>query len=740
MPTYGTLCRTHAEYDAELFEELELLYEGGYAILRDAKKILRRGSDEHPNLHEERCANASYIPYLGQIVDQLTSWLFTDEIQVQPAADAADPNTPGELPDEEFYGAFASDADRTGLSFADMLRAAVPRALLLRRALIGVDLPRIDPVEAETFRSAADERIAGADRAYLYDVPAEQLINWDKRDDGTLKWAVLRSKTQPQAGPLDPAETVVDEFRIWTLDGPEGTARWEVYRVEYPPGEPPQAKDDVPLVDGGETPFTRIPIIELELPKGLWVGNKIGPLCREHFRERSRLMSSEAKSLDEIPVIKQGPEIGGVGAAMPSDLQQNPNRGISAAQSWKQKGYTVLGAGDEFDFKGPSGIAFTLKNQQLGELKDEIFRVVHLMAASVSNNKSAALGRSGLAKQEDKADTAIVLTALGSYVLRFGIRLYDTVAQGRGDDVVWGAKGLSEYAAEDRATLIQEASQLDTVDIPSPTWKAAYKTEVALKLTPGLRPEEQATVRAEIKDGTEHENDLRALMRGAGAPGAGDDSRLPPGAPPPGVGVPGGKSPGDGSATASGAPAAPQPGGATADGKVSQNQAAKDAGTPAPGAVGAVGPSGQPLLPETAHHQDGRHIDSAVVYNLLADDYAAADIEWVRTVPWSGPVEAPLVTIDSSKMDRWQAAQPGKDADLVAAFAAKLKAGEQLKPVVLVNNPSTDQKLIVVDGHHRFLAYQQMGMPPVAYVGDVGSDDGPWSSLHDSKTGASQQK
>lgn len=531
MPRYSLLKRQHAEYDAELYNELELLYEGGYAIIRQAATILRRGVDEPPALHKERCENASYIPYLGQIVDQLTSWLFTDPLQIVPAADAENPDTPGELPDAAFYGMFASDADRAGTSFADMLRQSVSCALLKRRAIIGVDCPKVDPETAETFRSAADEKSAGADRAYLYDVPVEQLINWGKNADKSFAWAVINTLSQPQAGPLEPSDTIVEEFKCWTMTA-AGTAHWDLYRIEYAPDKPPADDADVLLADEGETRFRSIPLAQVELPKGLWVGNKIGPLAREHFRERSRLMSSEAKSLDEIPLIQLGPEIGAIGGAVPSERQENPGRGDETAAGWKRRGYAVLGTGDSMKFIGPSGVAFALKNQQLGELKDEIFRVVHLMAASVSNNKSAALGRSGLAKQEDKNDTAIVLEAVGAFFRKLGLDLHALVSEARTDKVVWQAKGLANYESIDREQLLAEAMAVDTIDIPSPTWKIAYKSQIAMLLAEGLPPETQAAIRAEIVEGVGHEEDLRCLMRDARV----DRIKNPP--PPPPVGVP----------------------------------------------------------------------------------------------------------------------------------------------------------------------------------------------------------
>lgn len=57
------------------------------------------------------------------------------------------------------------------------------------------------------------------------------------------------------------------------------------------------------------------------------------------------------------------------------------------------------------------------------------------------------------------------------------------------------------------------------------------------------------------------------------------------------------------------------------------------------------------------------------------------------------------------------------------------------KPIVLVNNPSNDNKMEIVDGHHRALAALQNGTPIAAYIGHVGSDRGPWDKLHSKQVG-----
>ena len=135
--------------------------------------------------------------------------------------------------------------------------------------------------------------------------------------------------------------------------------------------------------------------------------------------------------------------------------------------------------------------------------------------------------------------------------------------------------------------------------------------------------------------------------------------------------------------------------------------------------------------------QSGEHIDSQVVYDQLAEDYQEKDIQFVLHIPWVGPQEVPLTSIDFSNKDNWQASQPA-DQEHVAMFADKMANDNYSKPIILVNNPSNDNKMMVVDGHHRALAALQNGQPVVAYIGQVGSTKGPWDKLHSKQVGSTQ--
>jgi hypothetical protein len=121
------------------------------------------------------------------------------------------------------------------------------------------------------------------------------------------------------------------------------------------------------------------------------------------------------------------------------------------------------------------------------------------------------------------------------------------------------------------------------------------------------------------------------------------------------------------------------------------------------------------------------------VYRQLAEDFPEDAIAWVRAASWTGPQDVPLVSIDYSNRDEWKASQ---EPERVQFFVEKIKAGDK-KPIVLVNEPN-NRKAIIVDGHHRALAYEKLGMPAYAYVADVGNVTGPWDVLHDSQKDTSK--
>jgi hypothetical protein len=503
-------------YDEKVWKQLDDLYQGGYQMLENAAKYLPRQIGETPERYMERLQLVAYIGYFGGIVDYYAAALFSRQLVVTAAKDDG---ALADLPDPEVYAEFTRDADLKARSFSEVLKDALTTALVKQKGLIAIDFPSTEGIEIAT---RADEERLGVGRPYAFELAPEELIDWEydevirRRIEiadgaevdvefGTFRFAVLRRVVCRRESPEGARGKPFEEFKIWRVE-PDGLASWALYRT--PPRGPDEAELDpnaeVPLVDAGRTSFREIPIVELRMPANLWIGNVIGPLNLEHYQRRSALVSSQQKSLFEMPVVKLGPEIGGVGMEMPAERAQNPARGDDPRAQFQRKGYVVIGERDDLSFVGPTGSVYTIVDTQLDKLVDEIHRVTHRMAASISST-ATALARSGASKAADLEETVIVLKAYAAIAKDAALRVFDVISDAREEDVHWSAHGLDNFEAYDREGVVAEALQLDAVQVPSKTFAIEYKIRTALALLPGLSPETQATIKDEIAKATPDE-------------------------------------------------------------------------------------------------------------------------------------------------------------------------------------------------------------------------------------------
>jgi hypothetical protein len=121
------------------------------------------------------------------------------------------------------------------------------------------------------------------------------------------------------------------------------------------------------------------------------------------------------------------------------------------------------------------------------------------------------------------------------------------------------------------------------------------------------------------------------------------------------------------------------------------------------------------------------------IFSQLSEDFPPKSIEWVLAAQWRGPTQVPLDQIDFTNRHLWVASSPEEQAH-VDEFVEQIEREEMTKPVILVNE-GNDSKFMIIDGHHRVLAYEKAGRPVVAFVGDVGGVAGPWRDMHASQRG-----
>lgn len=539
--SYGKLRQRHPDYDASRMRLLDDFYRGGWRLQGLAERYLHKLCNEHDSRFSERCVTTAYLNYFGQVVGQFTSDLFAQPLSVMAPADADDPSTPGDPPDE-FYKEFEKNSDLRGTAFVDLMKAAITTALVQRDAFISVDTKALpDSTGAE---NRASEEASGALRFYAYETNVLEVIDWKEDDLGGFEWVILNRREQERADPFKSRDRVRETFLIWRMvgEGAEARAAWDLYEIEYDADKTPKNEDACLRKAGGTTSFCRIPVLRLRLPDGLWVGNLVGFAQKEHWQKRSELNGATKRGLATIPVVARGPEIGPVGGAQPSESQEDPHRGRDPVGKFNREGFVETGAGDKVYFAEPEGKCYAIVQKDIDELKDEIFRVTHMMAASVRPS-AGMMGRSAQSKQQDGKATALVLRALGQEVRKLALLVYRTISEARGDDdVEWVANGMDNYEVINRDEILAEAVQMTLIDIPSEVFAATHATQVAEKLLTGVDPMTLDTMRKEIQKGIaerfkqkklEHEVKNVALEAAKDGPPEGDA--------PPGKGAPPGK-------------------------------------------------------------------------------------------------------------------------------------------------------------------------------------------------------
>jgi hypothetical protein len=117
------------------------------------------------------------------------------------------------------------------------------------------------------------------------------------------------------------------------------------------------------------------------------------------------------------------------------------------------------------------------------------------------------------------------------------------------------------------------------------------------------------------------------------------------------------------------------------------------------------------------------------VYSQLLGNYPPKAIAWVKDAEWAGPMNVPFSRIDADAVKTWAASsQPSR----VKHFKDKIDAGDPVNPAVSVQEPDEDN-VKIIDGHHRALAYKELGLPVKTYLGKVDGNGGPWDETHSSQ-------
>ncbi len=478
---------TNPAYDAEYWRDLWALYEGGQSFRARMQRMLVRNAQEPDAVYAERCKVAHYRDYLGPIVDYFVAFLFTAHLAYRAKREgtAVDP--------DEWYGLWKEDCDGCGTDLVEFLRERMTRALVEQKAYWIIE-PQTDGGPAPQSRQEWADRGLGEMR--LRAINREQILDKSKGEDGALDWIIVYGCETPRTLPTSPRDMILHRWWIYTRE------TVELFEYRQKQGEPIDAEAQATSI-GGPQPhgFDRVPVVELSVPVGLWVANRVESPQREHFALSNAHTWLIRRTCYAMPIFRL------------TDREVPPKMGTGY--------YMMIGKDETMEWSSPEGTPFEMIRAEVASQKDEIFRIIHQMALGVENN-AAAVGRSALSKHEDSNATKVILTAYGACVRKAVEQTYQFIGAARDDGIEWSIEGLDKYSTDDALQLVQAISQAIMLDIPSPTWHKEALTQAALVTMPGLDQQRKDDIRAEIEKNFVEETVL-AAPPGPGKPKPGED-------------------------------------------------------------------------------------------------------------------------------------------------------------------------------------------------------------------------
>lgn len=445
---------THPSYDSDRWGDYRALYAGGAAFDERAGRFLPQNANEPAQRYARRLAKAHYRSYIGPIVDLFGSWLFTAQIDVR--ARSGESGEAIETP--EFYSDWKEEVSGCDEDLATFTRARFTDSLIEGAAFWLVEMPD-DSGLAPASRAEWEERELG--RAKLKPISRDQLLDWEEDSSGSLLWANLYDCRL-----VRPSITSGKRLtqKTWTL---YDSSNVSTYQVTYDPKERELKADDIiPLVGVKPHSFGEVPLVRMEIkPIGLWIANRVASAQVAHFQLSNAQTWGIEQTCYAMPVLfldeaREGGNLMGPGY------------------------YLQLGAKDRFEWSAPPAVPFEQIGEAIKSHKDEIFRIVHQMAAGVDNN-AAAVGRSGRSKELDASSTQVILRAYGDMVKRALEETYELISRARGEALDWSIEGLERFELDvDMEQIIAAMAGLSSVR--SETFKKELEKRAAFAVLPNV--------------------------------------------------------------------------------------------------------------------------------------------------------------------------------------------------------------------------------------------------------------
>lgn len=451
----------HPDYDPSLLTKYELLYEGGDSFLKQTVLFLPKRNAEAAKLYNERLSRAFYVGYVGPIIDYFISNLFAFNANIGNKDKAT-----------AFYKEFFADCDLKGTEFNKFFQQSFVSTLVHRNSYLLLDFPRLNPDEPLP-TSLKDQQERNLLRAYLVQFNKKDLIDWQYDERGNYKWVKFycQERFKPD---FDSKELKRHMWYIYTQTD------FQIFQYDEDPdkNEDEELREAELILTGSHSLPGQVPVCNIEVPKGLWIMNKLASIQVELFNLDNAMAWQEYQAHYCMPIIK-----------------------LKDGKDFKQKlgeAYFIkLEVDESFEWSEPEGKMMAVGLQRREMLKDEMYRIVHQLSLSVKQTKSQTR-QSGNSKQEDRYATEVVLRAFGDVVRDSMQKILMWISYARGEDIEWDVSGFNTFDTDSMTEKLAQILQLRAINIHSETFAKEMEKRAVDEYLEDLNHETKTKIKAEI--------------------------------------------------------------------------------------------------------------------------------------------------------------------------------------------------------------------------------------------------
>lgn len=451
----------HPEYKGDRWRDNLALYEGGELFEQRVRNFIQKNPQEMPDVYEFRVKDVTYRSYIGSITDYLAGAVFE-----RPA----DFNTGAKGQAPEWFAAWREDVDGEGADFTDFLNDVFIDSLRAPRGYILLEayLPEVlrEPI------SAAEHAAGGAQHVQLTRLCPEDVYDWEYGPDRKLNWCITHSCKDVRPTPMVAREWVEETWRFY-----DRVAVYQ-FRIQYKKGERPPLETEL-VAEMAAHGFDQVPIVPLDVPKGLRLVERLRGAQIGHLRESAALDYSVRQTAYAMPIIFD-------------DNVTDPGT-MGSGYFWKLSQEAKVG------WLSPPTESHQLMAQNIEAKRQEIYRLAHQMALGVDNNASS-IGRSAESKLADSKNTNTMLGAWGTRIRECAKSLLDLISSVRRETETWRVEGFDSFESIDLAALLDAGSVVAATTFPSPTLRKVYFRRLARAVVPDLSQDERDAIDKEIED------------------------------------------------------------------------------------------------------------------------------------------------------------------------------------------------------------------------------------------------